>query len=220
MRRTLLAAVPVLLLAAPGWAPTARASDDKRATGIVTALAPDAVSVRVRDLTFHFTVDVNTIVEASGAGRKDAAARRTTGSGPRLTDVVKIGDPVAVTYREMNGKYYASQIRAKVFIANGGSLSTDHASLMQAHGEVRAIRSGLLTLAVSDGKTWTFRIDPSTKVFGPGAGTIARANGNKAPITDLITNGDRVRIIYQRDAGEMRASEIRIVNKTKLTASR
>jgi hypothetical protein len=99
--KRLVIAIALVALAAGGW-PAARlaAQEGKTARGTVTALAADSLTLKVGDHEMKFGVDSKTTVEAAGAGTKSRAAQAAGASGPKLTDVVKVGQPVQVSYTE------------------------------------------------------------------------------------------------------------------------
>src|SRR5436190_16760902 len=108
-----LLGVSFALLSVIWWpTPYALAEDTKVARGTVVAIDGKSLTVKVRDQEMAFAVDSKTLVEARGAGTKARAAQAAGKSGPRLADVVKVGQGVAVTYHEMNGVRHASVVRA------------------------------------------------------------------------------------------------------------
>lgn len=217
MRRSFLVAIPVLMLSIPAWAPSLRA-DDKTATGTVTAMSSDSVTVKAGDKDLKFMVDGKTVVEARGAGRKAAAAKQAGNTGPKLSEVVKVGEPVEVSYSDAGGMLHASRIRAITSAGAGGGGISNPAKLTS--GRVQSIAADSLTVTGSGGKTMTFAVDGSTKVIGKGAGTKAQAAGGKTAITDLVSTGDQVSVSYHDMNGKMHASEVRVVTKAAGTASR
>ena len=58
-----------------------------------------------------FTVDAKTVVTAAGAGSATRAAEAAGKLGPKLSEVLKVGEPVEVSYRDMGGKLQAASIR-------------------------------------------------------------------------------------------------------------
>jgi len=112
MRRTFVALALGALVVA-GWPATQTfAQDTKTARGSVTAMAADSISVKVQSVDMKFTVDGKTTVEARGAGTKSKAAQAAGMAGPKLGDVVKVGDAVEVSYHDMGGTLHAAKIRA------------------------------------------------------------------------------------------------------------
>jgi hypothetical protein len=134
--------------------------------------------------------------------------------------VLKVGQPVAVTYRDMAGKPYASLIRAIPSVGNG---SVQAASEMRSNGTVKAIAGDSITIvgAVGGGGsfTQTFVVNSATKVVGRGAATATAAKGGRARFTDLIAAGDRVSISYHNVGNTLHASDIRVTMKGACPAS-
>jgi uncharacterized protein DUF5666 len=215
MKRRLIAlALGVVVVA--GW-PTARllAQETKTARGTVTALAADSVTVKVGDHDMKFGVDAKTSVEATGAGTKARQAQAAGQAGAKLTDVIKVGQAVEVSYHEMGGAMHAARIRAVSSAgASGGSMA---AETKIANGTVKSIAAASMTISGSSGSgatfTQTFTIDGTTKVVGRGAGTAAAAAGGKTAVTDLVTNGDKVSVSYHSTGNTLHAAEIRVTSK-------
>jgi hypothetical protein len=189
----------------------ALAQATKTARGTVTALAADSVTVKVADQDMKFVVDGKTTVEATGAGTKSKQAQQTGMSGPKLTDVVKVGQPVQVTYHDTNGTLHAARIRAVSSV--GGGPETAKSS----NGIVQSVSPTSMTINGSSGAgarfTQIFVIDPQTKVIGKGAGTAAAAQGGKLVVTDIVASGDRVNVSFHPVGDALHASEIRVVTK-------
>ncbi len=218
MRRTFVA-LALGALAVAGWPTTpAFAQDTKTARGTVTAMAADLINVEVKNVDMKFVVDTKTTVEAPGAGTKGRAAQRAGMPGPKLGDVVKVGQAVEVSYHDMGGTLHAARIRA---VASAGSSTTEPAS-KTSNGTVKSVTPTSLSISGSAGGGATFdqmfTIDTKTKVIGKGAGTAAAAKGGKIAITDLVATGDRVSVSYHDMAGTLHASEVRVTMKA--TASK
>jgi len=80
------------------------------ATGAVTAVAPDSLSVKGKTADWTFTIDKATTVTAKGATHK-SLANKADGKASVLTDFVKVGDQVTVTYHDMGATKHAATIR-------------------------------------------------------------------------------------------------------------
>jgi hypothetical protein len=213
-RRLIVLALGVVAVA--GW-PTARllAQEAKTARGTVTALTADSATVKVGDHDMTFSVDAKTSVEATGAGTKAKQAQAAGQAGAKLTDVIKVGQPVEVSYHEMGGTFHAARIRAVSSAgASGGSMAADTKT---ANGTVKSIAATSMTISGSSGSgatfTQTFNIDGTTKVIGRGAGTAAAAAGGKTAVTDLVANGDKVSVSYHATGNTLHAAEIRVTSK-------
>ena len=215
MRRMLLA-LAVTTLVVAGWPTTrAHAQDSSKTRGTISALAGNSVTVKVRDQEMKFTVDAKTVVEARGAGTKDRAAEAAGKAGPKLSDIVKAGDAVEVTYVDAaSGALRATHIRAITSVGNTGDAKP---SEMVAHGIVKTVTASGVSIsgASGGGATFTqaFVIDPDTKVIATGAGTAAAASGGKITLTQAVAVGDRVSVSYHEGGGALHASEVRVTVK-------
>jgi hypothetical protein len=107
MRRTLVAFALSLAVAGPGIPHAlAQALKAKSARGTVTAMTADSVTVKVVTVDMTFRVDAKTRVQVAGAGTREKAGA----SGPKLADVISVGQTVSVSYHDMGGKMYAASI--------------------------------------------------------------------------------------------------------------
>ncbi len=218
MRRTLLA-LPIAALSVVGWpAAPARAQNANMARGTVTAIAGDSVSVKVRDTEMKFSYDTKTVVEAVGGGTKTRQAVAAGKPGPTLSEVVKVGQAVEVSYREVGGGLHASRIRAIASAGSGGgSVSEAKPAPETSTGTVKSIAATSLTISGSSGGgatfTQVFTIDASTKVFAKGASTATASKGGKAAITDLVANGDRVSVTFHEMGGALHAADVHVTSK-------
>jgi hypothetical protein len=214
MRRTFVA-VALGALVVAGWSATpAFAQAAKTARGSVTALAADSISVKVQNVDMKFMVDGKTTVEARGAGTKSRAAQRAGQAGPKLSEVVKVGDAVEVTYHDMSGTLHAAKIRA---VASPGPATAAEAAPKSSNGTVKSVSATSLSISGSSGGgatfEQTFTIDSKTKVIGRGAGTKSAAAGGKVAITDLVSTGDKVSVSFHDMGGTLHASEVRVTAK-------
>jgi Domain of unknown function (DUF5666) len=215
MRRFYLV-LAVTALVAAGWPTTqALAQDSSKTRGTISALSGDSVTVKVRDQEMKFRVDAKTVVEAKGAGTKDRAAEAAGKAGPKLSEVVKTGDAVEVTYVDApSGALRATHIRSIVSVGNTGDAKP---SEMVSNGTVKSVTATALSISGSLGSgatfTQSFAIEPSTKVIAKGAGTAAAAKGGKLVLTDAVATGDRVSISYHEGGGALQASEVRVLMK-------
>ena len=214
MRRTFVALALGALVVA-GWPTTqAFAQDTKTARGSVTAMAADSISVKVQSVDMKFAVDGKTVVEARGAGTKSKAAQAAGMAGPKLGDVVKVGDAVEVSYHDMGGTLHAAKIRA---VASPGPATAAAAASKTSNGTVKSVAATSLSISgtAGGGATFdqTFVIDAKTKVIGRGAGTAAAAKGGKTAITDLVAAGDKVTVHFHDMCGTLHAAEVRVTAK-------
>jgi hypothetical protein len=215
MKRTLIA-LGLGALAVAGWPTTELiAQEPKMARGTVTAIAADSVTVKVGTQDMKFGVDSKTNVEAAGAGTATRQAQAAGQPGAKLSDVVKVGQAVAVSYTDAGGSLHATRIRAIASVgASGGGVVPDTKT---ANGTVKSVAATTMTISGSSGGgatfEQTFTIDGSTKVVGRGAGTAAAAAGGKTAITDLVGSGDRVSVTYHTTGNTLHAAEVRVTTK-------
>jgi hypothetical protein len=212
-----LLGVSFALLSVIWWpTPYALAADTKVARGTVIAVGGSTLTVKVREQEMKFAVDPNTVVEARGAGTKTRAAHAKGQTGPKLGDVITVGQPVAVTYTELNGVLHASVVRAVSAAGEMDDAAAEPAA-MTASGVVQSIGTNSLTINGAGGGgakfTQTFVIDANTKVFAKGAGTAAAAKGGRVPFTEIVGNGDRVSVSYRKMGDRLLASDVRVTTK-------
>jgi hypothetical protein len=212
MRRTFLALALGALVVA-GTTP-AFAQPTKTARGTVTAMAADSINVKVQNVDMKFVVDSKTTVEARGAGTKSKAAQRAGMAGPKLSEVVKVGEAVEVSYHDMSGTLHAAKIRA---VASPGPATAAEAASKSSNGTVKSVTATSLSISGSSGGgatfDQTFTIDSKTKVVGRGAGTATAKTGGKAAITDLVGTGDKVSVSFHDMGGTLHAAEVRVTAK-------
>lgn len=197
------------------------AQDTKDARGTVTAMSADSITVKAGEREMKFTVDGKTIVTAEGAGTAAREAAAAGKPGPKLAEIVKVGDAVEVAYHETGGTMHAARIR-RVLSAGRGGGSTSEDRAETAQGTVQSVTSSALTIAGSSGGgskfTQTFAVDTNTKVVAEGAGTAAAAaaaKGQSKGITDYVATGDQVTVTYQKKGDTVVATQVRVNRKGK-----
>ena len=208
MRPVLRAFAILSLLVFPASQATAQAT--KTVKGTVSAVAADSVTVKAGTSDMKFGVDNSTKVVAPGAGTQARAAQRAGRAGAKVTDVLKVGQAVEVSYHDMGGgNMHAAEIRAIASVGDSAPTS--------ANGTVATISSSSLTIngTTSGGGTFTqtYAIDANTKVVGQGAGTATARSGGRAVVTDLVKAGDKVVVSFSNEGGSMKATEIRVTAK-------
>ena len=192
------------------------AAQESKTSGTVSALSGDTITIKAADGEKKFVVDAKTVLVASGAGTADRRAEAAGKPGPRLSDFVKAGDNVEVTYREMSGTMHATNIRRVMSLggSGGGSGGTE-----TSNGNVDAITATTLAISGAGGGgskfKQSFTIDGNTRVVAAGAGTAAARQGGKVPITDFIGVGDEVMVVYRKTGTTLHAEEIRVRAKKK-----
>lgn len=214
MRRMVLA-VSLTAIAVAVLATVAHAQPTLTARGTVSAIAGDTVTVATADKPMTFTVDTKTVVTAEGAGTASRAAEAAGKGGPKLSELLKVGEPVEVSYHDIGGgKLHAASFR-RMRSAGGGSSTSDAVKTETANGTVEAVSQSSLTItgAGAGGSTFkqTFAIDGETRVIGHGAGTAASKGKVTAP--DLMAVGDRVSVSYHKMGASLHAAEIRVTAK-------
>ena len=210
MKRTVFALPLAVLTIAGLLASSADAQEAKKTRGKVTALTATSLTLDVTGTAMNFAIDPKTKVEAPGAGTATRRAEAAGKPGVKLTDVVKAGDSVEVSYHDVAGKMQASMIRKVTSLGSGPATDND------SEGKVTAITPTSMTIGGSKGGatfTQSFVIDAKTKVVGRGAGTAAAKAGGKVAATDLIGSGDTVIVTFAEMAGKLHATEIRVTMK-------
>jgi Domain of unknown function (DUF5666) len=217
MQRVLLG-VTFAVLSMISWsAPYALAEDMKIARGTVVDMGGNWLTIKVRDQQMKFAVDTKTMVEARGGSTKTREAAASGRPGPKLTDVLRIGQGVAVTYHELNGSPYASHVRVVTSVSEGGAATSSEPESLLSSGTVQSVGANSITISGGGGGgasfTQTFMIDERTKVYAKGAGTAAAAQGGRMPFSQLIGSGDKVSISYHKTDGALHASDVRVTLK-------
>jgi hypothetical protein len=187
---------------------TPAAAQTKEARGTAVAVSDSSLTVKVADKEMKFTVDAKTVVGAPGAGRATRDAQAKGETGIKLTNIVKTGSGVIVTYREANGAMVATEVRS-VPAATAGSAAPSANSTSTATGKVKSATGS--TLVITDnGKDSTFTVDSNTKVLGKGAGTATRQAGGTISFATLVGVGDTVSVSYTGSGQAMHATEVRV----------
>ena len=194
------------------------AQSSKSARGTVTAMAGDTVTVKAGTQELKFTVDATTRVIGEGAGTAARAAEAKGAAGPKLAEVLKVGDNVEVSYRETTGMLLATTVQRVATAGAGGGGTSDAKAAVKtetASGEVTAVTGTSLTITgtAPAGGTFTqsYTVDGNTRVVGEGAGTAA--SKGKVTILDLVAKGNRVTVTYQASGATLVASEVRVTRK-------
>jgi hypothetical protein len=216
MQRWLLGVTFVVLSMISWPAANAVAEDMKVARGTVVDIGGKWLTVKVGDEQMKFAVDSKTVVEARGGSTKTREAAATGKPGPKLADVLRNGQGVAVTYRETNGTLQASHVRVVSSVGTSGSTSSQPESLISS-GTVQSVGSNSITITGAGGSgasfTQTFMIDGKTRVFAKGASTAAAAQGGRLPFSQLVGSGDKVSVSYHKMDGALHASDVRVTMK-------
>jgi len=218
MKRILLALEVAALSVLAGPATPVMAQAPMTARGTITAMADDSLTVKVGAQDMKFSVDTKTTVEAAGGATKTRAAAAAGKPGPKLSEVVKVGQAVIVSYADMGGTLHASRVQAVASAgAGGGSVSSSEPTQMTSNGTVKSVTADSLTITGTAGSgasfTQTLVIDTTTTVVGKGVGTATAATGGKAQITSLVAAGDHVAVSYHKVGTTLHASDVRVTAK-------
>jgi hypothetical protein len=186
---------------------TQATAQEQKSRGSLTAMANDSITVKVGNTDMKFSVDDKTVVEAPGGGTKSRAAQAAGKAGPKLSEVLKVGDAVEVTYTDAGGRH-ASSIR-KVSSPGSGGVPGKNSS-----GTVTAVSASSLSIEGSSGGgakfTQTFVIDAKTHVVARGASKSLAGGG---PITNAVGKGDRVDVAFDESGSTLHATEVRVMAK-------
>jgi hypothetical protein len=103
-----LVALPTVIRAEQGAAPAKPKT--LNAMGTVSAVAMDSMTVKGKTESWTFTIDKDTTVNAKGATHKTLELKKD-GKASKLTEFVKVGDAVTVSYHDLGATKHASIIR-------------------------------------------------------------------------------------------------------------
>ena len=112
MKRVMMLFVAVLLAAAPAFAQDKAASKTLSASGKVSAVTADSVTVKGKDAEWTFAVDKATTVVAKGGSHKMAAMKEDKKPAV-ITEFVTVGDDVAVKYHDMGATKHAATVTVR-----------------------------------------------------------------------------------------------------------
>jgi len=203
--RPLVLALPLAVLAFVS-SPIQSVAQESHSRGTLTAMTADSITVKVANTDMKFGVDEKTTVQAPGGGTKSRAAAAAGKAGPKLADVLKVGDAVEVTYTDATK--HATMIRKVSTPGTGG------VPAKTAMGTVTAVSSSSITIEGTAGGTskftQTYAVDSGTHVVARGA-TKSLAGGG--PITNAVGKGDKVSVSFDDAGGSLKATEVRVTAK-------
>ena len=187
--------------------PATAAAQTKEIRGSAVAVSDSSLTVKAGEQTLSFAINRDTLVEAKGASTRTRQAE-AVGKSPaiKVTDYVKAGDPVLVSYRQADGRNLALTVRPISSVGTSGA-AAEHAKNVQAR--VKSINGNALILD-QDGHDLTFAIDRDTDVLAVGGTRATKKAGGSQPITNLVHTGDIVRVEYREAGGSMKALEIQV----------
>ena len=106
-------ALGVLLLSAPAVAQekARKSSADKTmaATGVVSAVNAEWITIKAKGSEWKFSVDKSTHVSVAGASRKTAVLKDDK-KPTLINEYVKVGDSVTVKYHDVGGTKHAADV--------------------------------------------------------------------------------------------------------------
>jgi hypothetical protein len=105
-----LVTLPMAVRAEQAGSPAQAKPKTLNAMGTVTAVAMDSLTVKSKTESWTFTIDKDTTVNAKGATHKTLELKKE-GKASKLTEFVKVGDAVTVSYHDMGATKHASLIR-------------------------------------------------------------------------------------------------------------
>jgi hypothetical protein len=123
MKRVLTVALGVMLVSGIAFAQEAKpakpakaeaAASDKTmsASGSVTAVSADSLTVKGKTGEWTFAVDKATHVNVPGASKKTAALKDAK-TPTAITEYVKVGDAVTVKYHDMGATKHAANVMVR-----------------------------------------------------------------------------------------------------------
>ena len=183
------------------------AAQTKEIRGSAVAVSDSSLTVKAGEQTLSFAINRDTLVEAKGASTRTRQAE-AVGKSPaiKVTDYVKAGDPVLVSYRQADGRNLALTVRPISAVSANGA-AAESAKNVQA--KVKSISGNALILD-QDGHDLTFTVDRETHVLAVGGTRATKKAGGSQPLTDFVHAGDIVRVEYREAGGAMKALEIQI----------
>lgn len=202
-------AVAVALVAAP-----VVSAQTKTVRGTVVSMAGDTLVVKVAGKDMTFKVDKSAELTARGAGTAQRKSEAAGAPGVKLSDFVKAGEGVEVSYKDAAGVMTATAIHAGLPASEGKAPAAEEPG-GNFKGAVSAITGTSVTVKTGD-KSETFTVDAKTVVVGQGLGTINKkfqAEGKAPTIVDLLKVNDEVVVSFKEAAGAKYAHEIRVVLK-------
>lgn len=191
-------------------------AQSKEIRGSAVAVSDSSLTLKAGEQTLSFVISRETLVEARGASTRTRRAESVGNSpGIKLTDYVKPGDAVLVSYRAADGKNLALTVRPISAVGTTGAAAAESFKSIQA--KVKSISGNALILD-QNGRDMTFTLDRETDVVAVGATRATRRAGGGLPITDLVHTGDIVRVEYSEAGGSMRAREIQVRTRATIPA--
>jgi hypothetical protein len=179
--------------------------------GTVTAIGADSITVDSMGAAKVFKLDQATNILGKGGSTATRAAKMAGEAGPKISDVLKVGDTVEVHYKDVGGAMHATEIRTGVPLP--GAPEAPKVPKMTASGKVTAVAADSFTV-MAGGQSHVIKVDAKTMIVGKGAGTKSREldTMGKAPVlSEFLKVGDEVSVDYKDVAGAKVAGEVRVI---------
>lgn len=109
MGALLMMAVPATAFAGQDTKAKSGSAKTMTATGTVAAVSNESITVKGKTDEWTFAVDSKTDVTAKGASTK-TSAMKSENKPTQLTDFVKTGDTVRVSYHDMGATKHAARV--------------------------------------------------------------------------------------------------------------
>jgi len=123
MKRVFPLLVGVLLASAPVFAQSGAgksgAAKTLSASGTVSGVTSDSVTVKAKGGEWTFQVDKDTKISVKGATRTKAELKDEK-KAPRVGDFVKVGDYVDVKYHDMGATKHAADVVVRASVPRAG----------------------------------------------------------------------------------------------------
>jgi len=192
------------------------AAQTKEIRGSAVAVSDSSLTVKAGEQTLSFAINRDTLVEAKGASTRTRQAEAVGKSpGIKVTDYVKAGDPVLVSYRQADGRNLALTVRPISAVGANGAAAE---SVKNVQAKVKSISGNALILD-KDGHDLKFAIDRDTDVLVAGGTRATKKAGGSQPITNFVHAGDIVRVGYREAGGSMKALEIQVRGRATIPAN-
>ena len=109
----LFAAAVIVVAGVPGGLIAQGSGKTMNAAGVVSAVTPSSIAIKVKAEEMKFVVDKDTAVLAKGGTHKSLALK-ADGKATVLNDFVKVGDTVTIEYHEKGSLKQAATINVKI----------------------------------------------------------------------------------------------------------
>ena len=156
------------------------AAQTKEIRGSAVAVSDSSLTVKAGEQTLSFAINRDTLVEAKGASTRTRQAEAVGKSpGIKVTDYVKAGDPVLVSYRQADGRNLALTVRPISAVGANGAAAE---SVKNVQAKVKSISGNALILD-KDGHDLKFAIDRDTDVLVAGGTRATKKAGGSQPVS-------------------------------------